>query len=84
MERRRADDDFQDEALRRMGNVEQSLAALVGRLDERCPAQSRRLDEVEATARRLEAAEHRRKGGMAVLAAMSGMAGALAAKFLER
>ena len=76
--------DFQAEVLHRMGNLERGLAALTARLDERCPAQSRRLDEVENALKKLEAAEHRRKGGMAVLAAAGGIAGAFLAKILER
>jgi hypothetical protein len=74
-----SDNDFQGEVLRRMGNMERGLAALTARLDERCPAQSRRLDGVERTVRNLEAAEHSRKGGKAVLAAMFAGASAVGA-----
>ena len=87
------DNDPQREILRRLREIEaeqrrmnEKLEKHLAVLAERCPTRAERLDAVEEKVAALEAEEHKRKGGKAVLAALLGLAGAagaVAAKMLE-
>lgn len=71
----------------RLARIEADIATIKGMLQERCTAREARLIAVEATCVRLNSCEDRRKGGMAVLAAVaagSGAVGAIVAKFFPR
>lgn len=71
--------DFQAEIFNRLGKLEQGQAALLSRLDERCAYRLAALDDLERRVGALEASEHRRRGGMAVMMALWAGAGAIGA-----
>jgi hypothetical protein len=61
-----------------------AFARLAGQLEERCAARGEILDTLSAEVDALKAAEHRRRGGIAVvggIASAAGVLGGLAAKF---
>jgi hypothetical protein len=73
------------EIFERLRNIESDIAAIKARLEERCDVRQQILDDHAARLRRLEEAEQKRKGGIAVLGVMmtlAASAGAVAAKML--
>ncbi len=80
------DNDFQCVVLRRfdrldkrMSHIEQVNAAMRAALTERCRARGESLAAHEERLQGLEEAEHRRRGGLAVMAGLGALAGALGA-----
>ena len=80
------DNDFQCVVLRRfdrldkrMSCIEQEQASTRGALMERCRTRGKNLAEHTERIQTLEEAEHRRRGGLAMAAALGTSAGALGA-----
>jgi hypothetical protein len=71
--------DAETNIFQRLGAIENDTSAIKAMLSERCEAREKTLDDFELRIRKLEAAEHKRKGGMAVLAVLMGLASAAGA-----
>jgi hypothetical protein len=73
------------EVFDRLRRIESDVAAIKAMLEERCFARQKILDDHDMRLRHLEEADHKRKGGIAVLGIMltlAASAGAVATKML--
>ena len=57
--------------------LSKNLASALARMEERCPHHTMRMDKVEGDVDELKAAEHRRKGGVAIMCVLFSIAAAL-------
>ena len=77
--------DFQTEVFNRLGKLEQGQAAMLSMLGERCTVRGVKIEKLEGDINSLWKREHKRAGGMAVLAGLlagAGTIGGVIAKFL--